>query len=243
VRARAALGDQLTFKAVVLDGVPGDPDMPAGTRVRFDAGDGLLVAGEAVLLVGGDDIWMTDPLEFRLSSRTDVEFFDARFAIGAWKYTGRFEELRSSTNPSSPPGESTANAGLYALSEWSLFKEPDDATQGLSVFGRWGIANPTINRFGSYVGLGAVYAGAFPGRDSDLLGLALASARNGNRYIDSRPDPSSIPRSETIIEATYYATIFSWLSVQADLQYVINPGTDPGLSNALVPSLRLQLGQ
>ncbi|MFC1764816.1 carbohydrate porin [Planctomycetota bacterium] len=32
--------------------------------------------------------------------------------------------------------------------------------------------------------------------------------------------------------------VFNWLSIQPDLQYIVNPGMDPTLKDALVASLR-----
>jgi porin len=238
VRARGSISNRLIFKAAILDGVPGDPEKPTGTHVKFGDDDGILMAGEVVVLLGGDEEWKTEPSRFRLVSRTDVEFFDARFAVGAWKYTGKFIELRDAAFPAlSTP--STDNRGVYALAEWNVLREPDDAAQGLSAFGRYGIANDRINRFASYAGLGLVYTGLLPGRDHDQTGLAVASARNGDPYLESHP--RELDRTETVIEATYLASVTSWLSVQADLQYVVNPGTNPAFSNALVPAVRLQI--
>ncbi|NNE45980.1 MAG: carbohydrate porin [Rhodothermales bacterium] len=240
IRARGSISNRLIFKAAILDGVPGDPEKPTGTHIKFGDDDGILMAGEVVLLLGGDDEWKTEPSRFRLVSRTDVEFFDARFAIGAWKYTGKFVELRD-PRILALTAPSTDNRGVYALAEWNVLREPGDAAQGLSAFGRYGIANDRINRFASYAGLGLVYTGLLPGRDHDQAGLAVASARNGDPYLESQVVFGELDRTETVIEATYLASVTSWLSVQADLQHVINPGTNPAVSNALVPAVRLQI--
>ena len=43
------------------------------------------------------------------------------------------------------------------------------------------------------------------------------------------------------MELTYLAQLRSWLAVQPDLQYVVNPGTDPTHKNALVTMLRFEI--
>jgi carbohydrate-selective porin OprB len=49
-------------------------------------------------------------------------------------------------------------------------------------------------------------------------------------------------KAETNIEFTYRARVTDWLALQPDAYWVINPGTDPGLKNALVIGLRFEIG-
>jgi len=46
---------------------------------------------------------------------------------------------------------------------------------------------------------------------------------------------------ETTLELTYLAPLTSWLSIQPDLQYVVNPNTDPRVPNAFVGLIRIEL--
>jgi porin len=46
-------------------------------------------------------------------------------------------------------------------------------------------------------------------------------------------------RAETNVELTYRAAITGWLSVQPDLQYVVDPDTDPTRRDALAVDLRV----
>ena len=52
---------------------------------------------------------------------------------------------------------------------------------------------------------------------------------------------SGLEDHEINLELTYFANITSHLSIQPDIQYVINPGLDGSLDNALVFGIRLQL--
>jgi porin len=68
----------------------------------------------------------------------------------------------------------------------------------------------------------------FPGRNQDELGIAVAAAHNGTPFIKAQRDQGMRERrSEVTLELTYLAQFGSHLAVQPDLQFVINPNTDP----------------
>ena len=79
-----------------------------------------------------------------------------------------------------------------------------------------------------------VYTGVFPGRDSDKFGIAVNSGFTGRDFQESGPYESQ----ETALEMTYSFAINDNVSIQPDLQYVINPGFDPALENSLIVGLR-----
>ena len=56
------------------------------------------------------------------------------------------------------------------------------------------------------------------------------------------PELPALGRAEKIIEATYTDTLMKGVSLQPDIQYVINPAADRTIRNALVLGLRLTLG-
>lgn len=76
----------------------------------------------------------------------------------------------------------------------------------------------------------------------DELGIAIAQAYNGDAYrsLAARADVSS-DRAETNIELTWRIPVAEWLVLQPDVQYIINPGTNPQLRDALVVGLRFEL--
>jgi len=70
------------------------------------------------------------------------------------------------------------------------------------------------------------------------MGLAVARAIASNvAAIDE-----GRANTETVIEATYARQLTPWLSVQPDVQYVINPGAGPETRNALVMGVRVSIG-
>ncbi len=247
LRARLLPHHAFYVQAVALDGVPGHPDRPAGTHVLFDRDDGLLLAAEAALLLGMEDEPETPfsarrrRARYRRISRLEDAVYRVKVALGAWRYTARFDDL-AAVDGQGVPTQHTDNGGVYALAEGHLWREAADPAQGLWLFARAGVANRRVNRFGAYTGAGAVYVGPLAGRAEDRLGLAVASAFNGDPYQAAlRAEGRSVERAEVNLELTYHAPLTSWLAVQADLQVVLNPDTDPALGDALVAILRLEV--
>lgn len=215
VRYRAAVG-AWQWQVAALDGVPGDPEDPASNRVRFAEGDGVLVAGEVARA-----------------------FASGRLAVGAWHYTADFEDVHDVDANGDPVRRRCAN-GAYGIVEGRLYSEADES-QGLSAFVRLGAANGRVHQFRSYVGAGVAYTGALPGRAADQVGLAVASAANGERYRAALALAGTpLDRRETIWELAYRVQLREDFYVQPDVQYVVNPSTDPALDDAWVVGLRFQ---
>jgi porin len=130
--------------------------------------------------------------------------------------------------------------GFYVIGEKSLYREAADSAQGLTAFMRLGWADPRVNRFTFFAGAGLNYRGLLPGRDDDVLGVAVAVAFNGADYRRAQVRAGRpAERAETNVELTYRAAITSWLTVQPDLQYVIDPDAVTTRPDALAVDLRL----
>jgi len=222
IRARWVPRPNVFVQSAVLDGVSGNPDRPNGTRIKFGEGDGLLIVSEIGYLRGRQDAWI---------SRTDEDGQELKAMLGFWTYTSKTATILE--------GPQSNNWGAYGLVESSLYQEQGNAGQGLSAWIRTGIARSSINRFGTYLGTGAVYTGLFNGRDEDQIGLALAMAFNTEDYQESQDDLGlQTTSAEHNIEFSYLSILTERVSVIFDIQYVINPNTDPNLSNAFVGAMR-----
>jgi len=203
------------FQAAVLDGVPGNPDRPRGTTVQFNHGDGVLIAGEADYLPGHDAP-------------------NGKIGIGAWKYTGKFDDLADIDSAGNPVLR--RSYGLYVLAERQVYEESGNSGRGLKVFARLGAANGDVNRFDYAGSAGAVYTGLFPGRDKGQLGLGIESAHTSGKY---RKSAGTADAATTAIEVCYSDTLTPWLTMQPDIQYIVNPGADPAQKNAVVTGARV----
>ncbi len=212
LRVRTALGTGGYGQFAVLDGVPGDPDDPDSNEIDLSHDDGALVVAE----VGwGSDDWR-------------------KLAVGAFAYTADFEPL---TDPDGP--EDDGNEGWYAIADRTVWRGESAA---LAAFVRVGQAEERFNPFKTYAGFGASLAGFSGARPDDELGLAVAMARTGSDFKASRLiDELSTDSHETAIELTYRAPVSNWLTLQPDVQYIVNPGTDPEQDNAVAISLRFEL--
>jgi porin len=114
--------------------------------------------------------------------------------------------------------------------------------QGLGWFGRLAFEPRDHDFIGFYFDTGLTYKGLIPTRDGDTLGIAFAYAKLSSGV----PPPAGNESAgglgaEMALEATYLMQITKWLSIQPDLQVIINPGGDKGLSNAFVLGGRLSI--
>ena len=205
------------WQLAALDAVPGDPDHPDRTALRFGGGEGALLVFEAGRAIG----------PFR------------KLALGAWTYTADFEAIGESDAAGQAVADS-GNRGVYAIAEASLVER-----DSLNVGGwlRAGFADGRFNDFSRYVGAGLSAAGLVPGRPDDQLGLAIGSVQSGSPWREAQAlSGTPADARETTVELTWRMPVNDWLTLQPDLQYVINPGLSPGLDDAVVVGLRFELG-
>jgi len=203
--------------AALYDGVPGDPANSTRTSIRLRSEDGLFSALEIGNTVGNPG---------------NQEYH--KYAIGAWQLTAEIENFAGNIQDE--------NGGIYFIGEKTLF-EKSAGRGSLGAFVQLGFTHADRNQIGSYWGAGLDYTGLFASRPEDVAGLAIASARNGSNFMNyaKNVDGSAVEHTETAIELTYQARIQPWLTVQPDLQYVINPGMDRKLDNALIVGARIEV--
>ena len=215
IRGEVKLGEHWLGRLAVLDGVPGDPEHPRRTAIKMSGRDGALIVSEVNYLKGG-----------------------TKAAIGFWRYTARFDALL--------PGDVSGrgNEGAYVFAEKRLTGTRADDPTGLAGWLRYGIADTRYNRISGYLGGGLVHTGLSHSRKDDQIGLSFAAIGFGNRYLSAQ-HLAAIPSEhrEIVVEAVYNTILGPWLSVQPDVQYVVNPGGDPRLNNAIVIGLRIKVGQ
>ena len=197
----------------LLDAVPGDPDNPSATAVKLSSREGVLHAFEYTR-----------------------EFFRAwRMGLGAFSYSADFEAIRE-TDATGNPVRRGGNAGWYGFAEGATYTDTAGG-RSTSAFIRLGTANGALNPFDRYFGAGMVMSGFVPHRQDDQVGIAIAMARCSADFRAAAGAESH----ETAIEFTYVLQISDILQVQPDLQYILNPGADPELENALAIGVRLDI--
>ncbi|HEY0682099.1 MAG TPA: carbohydrate porin [Steroidobacter sp.] len=206
--------ERVQARIAAFEGTVGDPDRPHRTTLDLEGGEGALLAAE---------------LTFRPSEAS-------RYLLGVWRHTGRSadfadEELQHRTE----------SLGVYGIAEGTLLKSGERSLNG---FVRLGVADADVHQVSRYVGAGVVWSGPLlaSAEREEQLGLAVATITNGSSFRRAQAQlDSTFERHETAIELTYRVQALSWLALQPDVQYVINPGTDPALEDAWVVGLRFEL--
>ncbi len=251
-RAQAKLTENVTLRAVVADGVPGNPpDDPGTMSFKLRHKDGVFFTTEAAYYVGKQDDQQTirrnvgaerpRRLVFRRLGRAAELQYDAKYALGGWFYTTDLEDL-SERNSAGDPVKRNGTYGIYGLAEQLVYGERGPGEQGLWLFGEVAYANPKVNRFSHYFGGGLIYRGLIPGRDFDETGFGFAIARNSSHYKDGqRQEGKRVANEEIALEWTHAIHLSRALTIQPDVQYIIHPNTDPSRNNALVLIMRLEL--
>ena len=150
--------------------------------------------------------------------------YAAKLALGAWYYTGQFADLSDATRH-------RGSGGAYLLGDITM--------RSLTAFAQLGLGDGRVNQIGGYVGGGLTLSAPLSSRPQDMVGLAVAAARNGSHFERAQATAGIPAAGETTVELTYLAQLGSWLSIQPDAQYVIHPSGTRVLRNATVLGLRV----
>ena len=127
-------------------------------------------------------------------------------------------------------------SGFYAILDQKLFSLEGNPNLGLALFGQWGIAQPNAQLFKSYFGVGAVYYGIFNKTRPDELGIAFARANMSDSF---RVSSFATPY-EGVVELSYVTAVSKKWNLHPNLQWVLHPGANSSVQNALVGVLRLE---
>ena len=183
-------------------------------------------------------------LIFRTNQGAGANGLPGEFKIGGWFDTAPDPDA-SSTQP--------WNYGLYFIANQMLYRVPQPASasvtansgqqtaapsltdKGLGIFAYIGLAPRNSSVINFYVDGGLNYKGLIPTRDNDVLGVGFAYGHLNNNPQGN--DGSSNPGYEMVFEATYQIVLTPWLSLQPDLQYVMQPSSTD-IPNALVLGTR-----
>ena len=114
-----------------------------------------------------------------------------------------------------------------------------DTKKGLDllfqVVGEPGDRNPLQYEFTA----GGRYTGLIPSRPTDKIGFGLIYSDNADSYSDANENAGGPGLGgETTLEADYQFNPAPWLSIQPDVQYIIDPGGNSDRSDILVLGLR-----
>lgn len=211
---RMDFNERAQLRLAAFEATAGDPNHPRRTTLDLESDEGALLVAE---------------ITFRPSE-------SLRSILGVWRHNGRSSEF---ADPESQHRDESL--GLYALAEGTLFEAGEHALHG---FIRLGFADAHVHQVSRYQGAGLVWSGPLLAGSNrgEQLGLAVAMITNGNTFVRTQAAlGSAFERHETAIELTYRVQALPWLALQPDVQYIVNPGTDPALDDAWVVGLRFEL--
>ena len=180
--------------------------------------------------------WETD---YRINQEKDGTGLPGTYKLG-FMFHSRYDGALNSN----PGSLDRSGYGFYLTIDQAIWQKnmADKQVKAprLGVFCRLGYMPPEFGFVSRYIDGGFNYNGLFPGRNDDIFGVGITHSgisreANSNRVTESRFT------SETTIEVTYKAQLTSWLSLQPDFQYIINPGATSAGRNATVIGVRSTL--
>lgn len=153
-----------------------------------------------------------------------------RAAVGAWYHGEQFERFDTTT-------ERGLSGGYFVVDQIVQRENPEDAedVQGIGVAFMLGFTEEDISQIGLHWQFGATWTGLIEGREDDVLGFLVTQAQL------SSANGSTLVGDETIFEVLYRFQVTPAMSLKPDVQYVVNPGGDPTIDDALVGMLRVEL--
>jgi len=149
---------------------------------------------------------------------------DGNYKLGCYFHNSYKTQRDSESVSQSHP----ANYGIYFIADQIIYKHPMGKT--LSLFAQASLCPNDLNENWYYLGLGLNFSNFSSKHKCDVLGLAIAHAGMQKS------------NCETVFELTYKAKLNKWITIQPDIQYIINPaGTAKHIEDAVLAMLRFKI--
>ncbi len=206
--------DAISIQTGIWDGDPGDLNREAyNVQWKLSAEEGFLSVSE---------------FHFKHSKKEDNYLGLVKF--GMMYHSTEFQSI-SDTN-----AISKGNLEFHIIADQTIINKADGVKGKLDVFAQIGyLPNQNINVIPFSMGLGLNYTGVFFDDASDVLGLAFGNIGISEHAVNTIPGTKS---NELVIELSYIFPLLNNISIQPDLQYIINPGAQVSNSNAFVGLVR-----
>lgn len=224
VRIKIEPSEAFSLKAAVFQGVYSQQINNHGFYWDFHPQDGLFYLLEA-------------------AHRYQYSNLPGQIKTGVWGSSGNFLNTASTSNAFN------GNYGVYGIIDQLIYcphtlsdKKGIDTNDspGLGAFGRVAFEPSNLNLMSFYFDTGLNYKGLFPKRKNDLLGIGVTFGQMTSTGLNNIQQSQGVAPAwiDMIFELTYQAQITRFVSIQPDLQYIINPGTAQNLPNALIIGMR-----
>jgi porin len=213
----------------------GDPEVKEGDRhgVDFTLRGPAFVIGE---------------IGYRRNYGKDAAGLPGNVKLGAY-FNGGNTEIFGSGLANQPSATVQARYGFYVLGDQALARWGDPAEKRhLGAFAAFVCApDQRVNELPYFFDAGLVAYGWLPNRPRDFVafGVAYGSYSGDLRQaeeVQTLTNPAvSVQNWEMTLEFTYGCTVRPGLLVQPDLQYLINPGGNKAVPNALAVGFNVVL--
>lgn len=156
----------------------------------------------------------------------------ATYKIGGYYHSGDFINITDSIE------NINGNYGFYLIADQSILSWVE-YSRSLNAFAKFGISpqNRCFNNL--FLAIGFNYYSPFKKRTNDVMGVAIAKAFVSKNLINM--SNGMCKSFETALELMYKAKINQNTFIQPEIQYIINPGANSNLSNAIVGLLRTSI--
>jgi porin len=250
VRVAFRATDNITLVGAVFNGDPAPPGV--GDPQERDAGGTAFRLNGHVLSFA--ELWYSD------NQGDNAVGLPATYKLGAWYSSARFADqfYDISGLPLAAPGSSGIPRGhsgdfaIYGIVDQMIWRRSGSTDQGIGAFLQVMGSPGSYNVSNLFIEGGINWKGPFAGHDKDIaafgvsyLGISPAARRFANSVISLTGSGSPYSSNETVFEATYLYQATTWLSLQPDAQYIINPGagiptpaSQTPLKNAFVLGVR-----
>jgi len=195
--------------------------------VRVGVYDGAAQSGRRTGVHGVGSVFGA-PSDLWLALEVGRTWNAGRLGVGAWRATGDFDEFSG--------GVADGSNGFYAVFDQTLAQEVDAAGEPLSstgLFARLAYADPEVSEVELHLATGVQWTGLLAARPSDVCGCGVSIAELSSEagFDDDR---------EVVLEGYWGFQVTPAIALKPDVQYIVDPGGDPLLDDALVLGLRVQ---
>lgn len=218
------------------------PSTALSVRLNYDFGEGLFLRAAALNAHAGV---LGDPggvnTNFHDGGLVIVEGglrAERTAAIGVWRYTARQNDIRAVDALGAP--ERRIAQGAYIVLEHPL--NASDGVRAASLFARAGLSEGRTTDFKGGWQAGLAVHHVFEGREDSVFSFGANQGVVSTGYrLNAIDAGTAAARGEFQLEMTYADKILPHVTLQPDLQYVVNPAADRDIPDALVGIFRVSL--
>ncbi|WP_317850577.1 carbohydrate porin [Pseudomonas sp. GL-R-19] len=218
----------------------------------YEQNPSYLEIGNGFKLSGSGNEGTLVPIELVHTTSLGAGRLPGEYRVGAYYSSRNANDVNTEENGVAKSRDS--KHGAWIAAQQQVWKDPDFAARGLSVFAYATVHDKATNMIDRSVQAGVYYTAPFKSRPNDEIGVAISNIHVNERFKDHQQqlnnvagvsdydDPRFTPTqgSETNMEIYYGFGVTKWLTVRPNLQFVGNPGGVSEVKDAWVAGLKFE---